>query len=122
MNSFSLQLNLLPDKLKGKLPPTDSRLRGDIRAWENGDEGLASKEKERLEKIQRSRRQELKKLLPEVDQNNEQSYHRPQFFEKEEYKNEKGVTEYIFKNKDNLYWQLREKGDWSQVPRIYEED
>ena len=71
MNSFALQLNLLPDKLKGKLPPTDSRLRGDIRAWENGDEGLASKEKERLEKIQRSRRQELKKLLPKVDQNNE---------------------------------------------------
>ena len=51
MNNFALQLNLLPDKLMKKLPPTDSRLRPDIRAWENGEADLATKEKERLEKI-----------------------------------------------------------------------
>ena len=51
MNNFALQLNLLPEKLMKKLPPTDSRLRPDIRAWENGEADLATKEKERLEKI-----------------------------------------------------------------------
>jgi hypothetical protein len=51
MNTFAIQLNLLPSNLKLKLPPTDSRLRPDLRAWENGDADLASKEKERLERI-----------------------------------------------------------------------
>ena len=34
MSTFGLQLNLLSDELKKKLPPTDSRLRPDIRFWE----------------------------------------------------------------------------------------
>ena len=36
LNLFSLQLNDLPDELKGKLPPSDSRLRQDLRAAEEG--------------------------------------------------------------------------------------
>ena len=46
---FSLQLNNLPDYLKDKLPPTDSRLRPDQRALENGNFDLAIEEKARLE-------------------------------------------------------------------------
>ena len=34
---FTLQLNDLPDDLKAKLAPTDSRLRSDMRELENGD-------------------------------------------------------------------------------------
>ena len=34
---FTLQLNYLPDELREKLPPTDSRLRPDMRELENGD-------------------------------------------------------------------------------------
>ena len=34
MNYYSLQLNVLTDTLKKKLPPTDSRFRPDIRAWD----------------------------------------------------------------------------------------
>jgi hypothetical protein len=37
MNMFSLQLNLLSQDLALKLPPTDSRFRPDLRAWEYGD-------------------------------------------------------------------------------------
>jgi oxysterol-binding protein-related protein 3/6/7 len=42
MNAFSLQLNLLTDELKDKLPPTDSRMRPDVRAWEEGKVDEAS--------------------------------------------------------------------------------
>lgn len=37
MNLFALQMNAITDRLKSKLPPTDSRLRKDIRAWEEAD-------------------------------------------------------------------------------------
>ena len=49
MNSFALQLNILTDKLKEKLPPTDSRLRKDVRAWESGNQQESTDEKARLE-------------------------------------------------------------------------
>lgn len=51
MNNFSIQLNFLNDELKAKLPPTDSRLRPDLRGWEDGDLDLATAEKARLEEI-----------------------------------------------------------------------
>lgn len=40
------------------LPPTDSRLRGDRRALEKGDNDLAGKEKHRIEEEQRAIRRE----------------------------------------------------------------
>jgi hypothetical protein len=46
---FTLQLNLLNDTLKAKLPPTDSRFRPDQRAMELGDYEGATREKLRLE-------------------------------------------------------------------------
>ena len=49
MSHFALQFNHLPNTLKPYLPPTDSRLRPDIRALENGDFKLAAYEKNRLE-------------------------------------------------------------------------
>lgn len=49
MNLISLQINKISDTLKQKLPPTDSRLRPDIRALENAQVELASSEKARLE-------------------------------------------------------------------------
>jgi len=42
-------LNYLPDSLRPKLPPTDSRFRPDQRAWEQGNSDLATDEKNRLE-------------------------------------------------------------------------
>ena len=51
---FSLQLNHLPPGLKENLPPTDSRLRPDQRALEEGNLILATEEKHRLEEKQRN--------------------------------------------------------------------
>jgi len=40
---------LLSPELKAKLPPTDSRLREDVRAWEHADLEASMAEKYRLE-------------------------------------------------------------------------
>ncbi|XP_007559444.1 oxysterol-binding protein-related protein 1 isoform X1 [Poecilia formosa] len=53
-STFAMQLNELDKSMEGVLPPTDSRLRPDIRAMENGDIDLASSEKKRLEEKQRT--------------------------------------------------------------------
>ncbi|XP_019734742.1 oxysterol-binding protein-related protein 2-like isoform X3 [Hippocampus comes] len=55
-STFAMQLNELDQKMEGLLPSTDSRLRPDIRAMENGDIDLASAEKKRLEEKQRTAR------------------------------------------------------------------
>ena len=34
-NQMALQMNHMSEELRSKLPPTDSRLRPDIRLWEN---------------------------------------------------------------------------------------
>lgn len=53
---FGVNLNYLPVGLTYLLAPTDSRLRPDTRAYENGNLDLASFEKNRLEENQRKRR------------------------------------------------------------------
>ena len=90
MNYWSLQLNFLSDELKNKLPPTDSRLRPDVRFWEHADLENSSIEKERLENNQRLRRKKLKVILEEMNENNgkidmmdEESFYNPKFFDKE---------------------------------------
>ena len=55
---FTLQLNYLPPGLKERLPPSDSRLRPDQRALEEGDLIKAASEKARLEDKQRKMRKE----------------------------------------------------------------
>lgn len=54
--NFTLKLNNLPEELKAQLPRSDSRLRPDQRALENGDFELAASEKHRLEEKQRAAR------------------------------------------------------------------
>lgn len=39
-STFAMQLNELEKSIEGVIPPTDSRLRPDIRALENGDIGM----------------------------------------------------------------------------------
>ncbi|KAM3605070.1 uncharacterized protein V6R79_020099 [Siganus canaliculatus] len=55
-STFAMQLNELEKSMEGVIPPTDCRLRPDIRAMENGDIDLASAEKKRLEEKQRMAR------------------------------------------------------------------
>ncbi|KAF8912866.1 oxysterol binding protein [Gymnopilus junonius] len=54
--SYGITLNELTSDLVGKLPPTDSRLRPDVRALENAEVDLAEEEKLRVERMQRDRR------------------------------------------------------------------
>ncbi|XP_051809908.1 oxysterol-binding protein-related protein 1-like isoform X3 [Acanthochromis polyacanthus] len=55
-STFAMQLNELEKSMEGVIPLTDSRLRPDIRAMENGDIDVASAEKKRLEEKQRTAR------------------------------------------------------------------
>lgn len=54
--SFGITLNEITIDIAGKLPPTDSRYRPDVRALENGDLDVAEEEKLRVEEVQRERR------------------------------------------------------------------
>jgi len=54
--SFSITLNEITPDIADKLPPTDSRLRTDVRALEEGDLDTAEAEKVRIEEAQRERR------------------------------------------------------------------
>jgi hypothetical protein len=65
MNLFALQMNYLPPSLQEKLPPTDSRLRPDIRAWENGQIDLAQEMLDKMADNQRKRRAQLKEKFKE---------------------------------------------------------
>jgi hypothetical protein len=57
---FALNLNLLTSDLAKSLPGTDSRLRPDQRALENGDLKLAEEEKQRVEAKQRENKEKLR--------------------------------------------------------------
>ncbi|RVE61923.1 hypothetical protein OJAV_G00175370 [Oryzias javanicus] len=64
-STFAMQLNELDKIMEEALPSTDSRLRPDIRAMENGDIDLASAEKKRLEEKQRMARKNRSKSTEE---------------------------------------------------------
>ncbi|KAF8939276.1 hypothetical protein BGZ47_008232 [Haplosporangium gracile] len=72
LTPFAMTLNDCPDELKKHLCPTDSRLRPDQRAMENGDFDVANTEKQRLEEKQRAKR----RLLPAGKE------HQPRWFKR----------------------------------------
>lgn len=57
LTPFVVTLNDLPDRLRPWLPPTDTRLRPDQRAMEDGQYDFAATEKNRVEQKQRKTRQ-----------------------------------------------------------------
>ena len=91
LSKFGINLNNLYEELVYSLPPTDSRFRPDLRAYENGDLKLGSEEKIRLENNQRKRKNQVFK---------------PQWFFFE--RNGKKIK---FEFKGN-YWKCRESGKW----------
>jgi hypothetical protein len=58
LTPFVLTLNDVPDRLRPFLAPTDTRLRPDQRAMEDGEYDFAATEKNRLEEKQRKKRRE----------------------------------------------------------------
>src|SRR5436190_18669345 len=58
LTAFAITLNAINPTLRHYLPPTDTRLRPDQRAMEEGEYDFAATEKNRLEEKQRGRRTE----------------------------------------------------------------
>ena len=61
---FGITLNEITPDIADKLPHTDSRFRPDVRALEEGDIERAEDEKQRIEQMQRERRQNGKEPQP----------------------------------------------------------
>ena len=105
LTPFVITLNALPERLKGYLPPTDTRLRPDQRAMEEGKYDFAADEKHRVEEKQRGKRRDRERTGEE---------YKPKWFSKttcpitgEEYWHQSG------------YWEAREKQDWSRCEDIF---
>lgn len=103
---FSINLNNLDDKMKGVLPPTDSRFRPDLRALEMQNIDLASAEKHRLEEKQRTGRKEMEK---------NHIVYKPMYFE-ETYDELNGELIYRYFRD---YWKDRDMRNFSNFPNIY---
>ncbi|KAJ3192777.1 hypothetical protein HK101_005981 [Irineochytrium annulatum] len=130
MTKFAQKLNELPDSLRPHLPPTDSRLRLDQRAMEEGRWDDANKEKETLEQVQRARRKVLMKEFestgrphgPDVGKEADsiavgEPWWTPKWFvRKVEPDTGDGHWEFT-----GAYWRAREAGKWPDwVVRVFE--
>ncbi|XP_051977534.1 oxysterol-binding protein-related protein 1-like isoform X2 [Xyrauchen texanus] len=102
--SFAMQLNELDNEIEAVIPKTDSRLRPDIRAMENGDIDLASEEKKRLEEKQRAARKNRSK--------SDEEWKMRWFHQGPNPHN--GSQDWLLAS-SNGYWDR----DYSQVPDIY---
>ncbi len=106
LTPFVLTLNAIPDNLKKVLPPTDTRLRPDQRAMEDGEYDFAAEEKNRVEEKQRAARRQRE---------NDGEEWRPKWFEKKV----DGVTGESFWESSGEYWGRREKAGWGVCDDIF---
>jgi hypothetical protein len=103
LTSFAAALNEVTDIERGKLPPTDSRLRADQILLEQGNHSEAEEVKTQLEERQRARRKEMEYKGEEW---------RPRWFTRLEIGEE--VVWKLKTGKDG-YWEERAKGKWTDV-------
>lgn len=108
LTTFAASLNEITELEKGKLPPTDSRLRPDQRAHERGDLDDAEAWKTRLEENQRVRRKE-KEDAGEP--------HRPRWFVEVEGGDE-GEEVWKLRGGKEGYWEERSRGKWTGIEDI----
>ena len=110
LTPFVVTLNALPDPLRRHVPPTDTRLRPDQRAMEDGEYDRAATEKNRVEEKQRKARRERENAGEEW---------RPLWFEKRRDK----VSGEMFWDYNGGYWATRVGGQegWMEggVPDIF---
>ncbi|EHN02090.1 Osh3p [Saccharomyces cerevisiae x Saccharomyces kudriavzevii VIN7] len=97
---FTANLNEITEIEEGNLPPTDSRLRPDIRAYEQGNVDKAEEWKLKLEQLQRERRNKGKDT-------------EPRYFEKV------SKTEWKYITGPKSYWERRRNHDWSDVTHLW---
>lgn len=108
---FAATLNEVTAVEQGHLPPTDSRLRPDQRAAEDGDLDRAEGLKAKLEERQRSRRKVMEDHAEEWV---------PRWFVKVGTVNGEDGGEEIWRLKTGKdgYWEAREKGEWRDVTDV----
>jgi len=106
LTPFVVTLNDDNATLKPHLAPTDSRLRPDQRAMENGEYDMAAEEKNRVEEKQRAARREREAAGEEW---------RSKFFTKKTHP----VTKEPYWEFNGDYWRRREQGDWSGMDDIF---
>lgn len=106
LTPFVVTLNALPPSLKPHLPPTDTRLRPDQRAMEDGEYDFAATEKNRVEEKQRAKRRERENKGEEFT---------PKWFSKG--RCEITGEEYWVNNGE--YWKKRDEGDWRVCEDIF---
>jgi hypothetical protein len=114
LTPFVLTLNAIPDTLRPWLAPTDTRLRPDQRAMEDGEYDFAATEKNRLEEAQRARRKMR-------EQNGDEFV--PRWFAKARCE----TTGEIYWRFTGEYWGIRErigsgKEYWDGLEPIYHHD
>ena len=103
MTLLAAQLNEVTEIEKGKIPPTDSRLRPDQIALEKGDHEMAEHLKNQLEEAQRARRRDMEA---------KDETWKPRWFTKVELGDE--VVWKLMTGKEG-YWEERAKGEWTGV-------
>lgn len=106
LTPFVITLNALPNGLKEHLPPTDTRLRPDQRAMEEGEYDLAASEKHRVEEKQRAKRRER--------ETNGEEY-QPKWFTRAQCP----ITGEEYWAHNGNYWKCRESHDWSGCEDIF---
>lgn len=106
LTPFVVTLNAVTEPLRPNLPPTDTRLRPDQRAMEDGEYDFAATEKNRVEEKQRAARRVREARGEEF---------KPKWFEK---KLDKVIGEEYWET-NGRYWKAREKGDWSVCEDIF---
>ncbi|QLG71981.1 hypothetical protein HG535_0C03340 [Zygotorulaspora mrakii] len=97
---FTANLNEITAVEKGRLPPTDSRLRPDIKVYENGDIDAAESLKLDLEQKQRDRRTKGMDV-------------KPKYFEKVSSRKWKIIRG------PKGYWERRKRQDWSDIEPLW---
>ncbi|ODV71690.1 oxysterol-binding protein related protein OSH3 CYBJADRAFT_169307 [Cyberlindnera jadinii NRRL Y-1542] len=104
---YASNLNQITLIEKGKIPFTDSRLRPDVRMYEDGDVDGASEMKLALEQRQRDRRKEV------ADAN---QVHVPSFFAKSNISDD--LSWELIKGSAN-YWERRKVGNWDGLTELW---
>ncbi|KAK9364696.1 Oxysterol-binding protein-domain-containing protein [Lipomyces kononenkoae] len=104
MPDFCASLNHISDMEKGKLAPTDSRLRPDQRYLEQGKLEEAEELKKKLEEMQREKRRQGKIVAEGVSS---------KWFTKID----DGVWVPI--QGERGYWECRKRGDWNECPTLW---
>jgi len=110
LTSFAATLNEITPIEKSHLPPTDSRLRPDQRALEDGDLDRAEEVKVQLEEAQRARRRDMEA--------SGQSWN-PRWFTRVSDDSDGEIVWRLKGGKDS-YWDERARGSWSNVVPVFE--